>query len=104
MFNNKGLFVKEIKQPEISSDGHWLTFSMCAGPRGELVSLEHDSNFEKWMVYMRDADCSLLWSVEKPELADDSILMDYQGRLFRVSDYDVQIWSVEQLDVRISVT
>jgi hypothetical protein len=92
LFSVDGLFVKEIKSPELCSDEHWSPYCICAGTRGELISIEEDECGE---LCMRDADYDLMWSVEDPEEKYDEIQMDYKGRLFCESSNDIQIFEVD---------
>jgi hypothetical protein len=93
LFSSDGLFLKEVKPPELGSDENWGPSCMHSGTQGELVTVEGDDD---WTVCMRDADCGLLWSVEEPELTDSTIVMDYKGRLLcKPRNRDVEVWEVE---------
>jgi hypothetical protein len=93
-FSNEGLFVKNVKPPEVGADEFWLPRSICAGPQGELLTWERRDNVTK--LCMRDADCGLLWSVEAPELQDYEIGMDHKGRLLCLDlNNNVWIWEVD---------
>jgi hypothetical protein len=93
-FSSDGLFLREVKPPELGSDERWTPASLTSGSQGEFVTFE-DSESRK--ICMRDAECMLLWSVEEPELNDCGMEMDLKGRLFTwlPEDSDVQIWEVE---------
>jgi hypothetical protein len=94
LFSSEGLFLKEVKPPELGSDEGWSPFFICTGPQGELVAVEDDDD---GTICMRDADCGLLWSVEEPELVRVAIERDHKGRLFcrKAGGNDLQIWDVE---------
>ena len=94
LFSSDGLFLKEVKPPELGSDQHWCPPYLCAGPQGEFVTIEDD---ESGKICMRDADCGLLWSVVEPQLSGSVIDMDHKGRFFVCphGDEDVEIWEVE---------
>jgi hypothetical protein len=93
LFSSDGLFLKEVKPPELGSDEHWCPDCLCAGPQGEFVTIEDDESGK--IFCMRDADCGLLWSAEVPELNALLIKMDHKGRLICLSyDEDVYIREV----------
>jgi hypothetical protein len=92
LFSVDGLFVKEIKPPELGSDEHWSPYCMCSGTGGELISVEDD---ERGRLCMRDADYDLVWCVEDPEKKYWGIRMDYTGRLFCQSSNHIRIFEVE---------
>jgi hypothetical protein len=96
LFSSEGLFLKEVKPPELGSDEHWCPYpyNLCTGPQGELISV--DDYEDSWKVCVRDADCGLLWSAEDPQLGCSKIKMDYKGRLFcKPRNNKIEVWEVE---------
>jgi hypothetical protein len=92
LFSVDGLFVKEIKPPELGSDESWAPNCICSGTRGELISVEDD---KRGRLCMRDVDYDLVWCVEDPEEKYECIRMDYKGRLFCLSSGDIHIFEVD---------
>ncbi len=77
VFSRDGLFVKEIKPPHVQGE-HWKVFGMCAGPRGELVAIESDTQ----TVRVLDADGALLWTAKCNEESKAwDTAMDWKGQL-----------------------
>ncbi len=86
LISSDGVFVKEVKPPELGADEHWSPYTMSTGPKGEVC--------------MRDADYGLLWTFEESQLDCGFFLVDHKGRLVSLNCERniLEIWEVEFRD------